>query len=103
MVSDLYLFWRGRDRNRERIVRAHQAAGAGTRHFRTDLNISSFDRNATPDRPNHELPARGGHFGTTLVISITCADYSLPNSSRMISTTRMTPPRPIPEWPMPYP
>ena len=27
---------------------------AGTRHFRTVFNISSFARNATPDRPDDE-------------------------------------------------
>jgi len=41
--------------NRERIARAQRKRRrAGTRHFRTDLNISSFDRNATPDGADDE-------------------------------------------------
>src|SRR5258707_11376921 len=36
---------------------------AGTRHFRTALNISSFDRNATPDRPDDESRRAAGMPG----------------------------------------
>src|SRR5450756_1704724 len=78
-----------------------ESGGAGTRHFQDDFNISSFDRNATPEEPDDE----SGHSDTgqkiSLVISMACVDHSLPSSSRMMSTTRMTPPMPIPEWPMP--
>src|ERR1700676_3038371 len=79
----------------------NQPGGAGTRHFRTAPNISSFDRNATPDRPDNESVRFGPCLGINPVISIPCAAHSLPSSTRMISTIRITPPRPIPEWPMP--
>jgi hypothetical protein len=52
MVSDLYLF----SENAISLSRTDRAGGpnkerAGTRHFRTVFNISSFDGNATPDMP----------------------------------------------------
>src|ERR1700687_4576863 len=70
---------------------------AGTRHFRTALNISSFERNATPDGPDDESGHAGAKPGINPDISISCVPQSLPSSSRMISTIRMTPPRPMPE------
>jgi hypothetical protein len=48
MVSDLYLFRENANEIANRSYGATKRWCAGTRHFRTDLNISSFDGNANP-------------------------------------------------------
>jgi hypothetical protein len=59
--------------DRERIVRAQpKRRRAGTRHFRTDLNISSFDRNATPAEPDDESGRLDYSSGITPVFSMAC-------------------------------
>src|SRR6266568_9473244 len=100
MVSDLYFLALTRandDGERWPAIRRR----AGSHHFRTGLNISSFDRNATPVEPDNESARPGGVHEIYLVISMACGAQSRPRSSRMMSTIRMTPPSPIPEWPMP--
>src|SRR5712671_1165785 len=100
MVSDPYLF----SENANVIANGsyRQAEAAARRHTSfqdSPYNISSFDRNATPDGPDDEFGHAGARPEIRPVISIACKNQSLPSSSRMISTIRMTPPRPIPEWP----
>ncbi|HXQ08970.1 MAG TPA: hypothetical protein VN831_29965, partial [Bradyrhizobium sp.] len=50
--------------------RQTQLERAGTRHFRKDFNISSFDRNATPVEPDNESARRARFGGICPVISM---------------------------------
>src|SRR5260370_10071198 len=98
MVSDPYLFSENASRNRERIVQARRKRRrAGTRHFRTAINISSFDRNATPAGPDDESGQLHARLQINPDISMVCLAQSLLSSSRTLSTTKITPREPIPQ------
>jgi hypothetical protein len=71
MVSDPYLF----HENASDIANGSHGPAkqrrAGTRHFSTVFNIGSFDKNATPDRPDDEFTPDSGPFGLSQDISMT--------------------------------
>ena len=101
MVSDPYLFSENASEIANGSYGRNSSDGAGTRHFRTAPNISSFDRNATPERDDDESAHPGTGSRINLFISMAYENYSLPSKSRTSSTTKITPPSPMPEWPMP--
>jgi len=69
---------------------------AGSHHFRTDPNISSFDRNATPVEPDNES-ARPARWREYILLFQWLSGLELAKQRRMSSTNRITPKKPIPE------